>query len=201
MAASDVEVCSNALVLIGDDPISSFDPNQGKRASVASNLYANTRDATLRMHPWSRARKRVSLAPTVTAPPYGWSAQFVVPPDCLRIILVGEDPEQNIPYELEVDDDGAPVILMDDTECKLKYIFQNTTVTSWDSLMTQAIIAHLAWAFSYPLSKSQALRDGMEGYLNKILQQARTVNGQERYPEGMGDELLYTSRFGSSGLR
>lgn len=198
MATSDVELCSNALVLIGDATISSFDPNQGPRADVASNLYANIRNATLRMHPWSRSRKRIVLAPQVTPPGFGWSASFVLPPDLVRIIQVGQDPRDNEPYELECDVTGQPCILMNQSVCYLKYIFLNTNVTTYDTLLAQAIIAHLAWGFSYPLAKSQALRDGMQGYLKETLQMARTVNGQERYPEQMGDELLFSSRFPSA---
>lgn len=198
MATSDIELCSNALVLIGDATISSFDTNQGDRAGVAANLYANIRNATLRMHPWSRARKRAVLAPQVTPPAFEWSASFVLPPDLVRIIQVGQDPSENEPYELELDQDGAPVILMNQSVCYLKYIWLNTNVTTYDTLLAQAIIAHLAWAFSYPLAKSQALRDGMQAYLNQTLQMARTINGQERYPESMGDELLFSSRFPSN---
>lgn len=190
MASTDIEICSNALVLLGDDPISSFDANQGKRATVAANLYANTRNATLRMHPWNCSRKRVSLPPTAVKPAYGWSYAFTLPADFMRVVLIGERPEEKVVYEIE---NGE--ILADVAECKLKYIYRNEVVSTWDALLTQAMIAHMAWAMAYPLVKSQALRDGMLAYMEKTLQMARTVNGQEKQSESMGDERLYDSRF------
>lgn len=194
MAATDVEICANALVLVGDKPISSFDSNQGLRADVARNLYPNIRDATFRLHPWNCARKRVSLAPLAQAPAYGWAYQFQLPADFLRVVLIGTDPTENIEYEIE---DGK--LLSDNTEIKLKYIYRNEVVTTYDSLFTQALIAHCAWAFAYPLTKSQALRDGMQQYMERILQQARTINGQERISESMGDEALLRARFTTTG--
>lgn len=193
MAATDVEICSNALILIGDKPISTFASAQGPRADVASNLYTNLRDATLRMHPWNSSRKRVSLAPLVTTPAFEWAYQFQLPADFIRLVQIGELGE-TIYYEIE---DGK--LLSNETEIKLKYIYRNEVVASYDSLFTQTLIAHCAWAFAYPLAKSQALRDGMQAYMNQMLQQARTINGQEKLSETMGDEALYRARFTTTG--
>lgn len=193
MAATNIEICSNALVLIGDKPISTFASDQGPRADVASNLFNNIRDATLRMHPWNSSRKRVSLAPLADAPAFEWSYQMQLPADFIRLVSIGETGE-NIFYEIE---DGK--ILTDETEIKLKYIYRNEVVSSYDALLTQALIAHCAWAFAYPLAKSQALRDGMEKYLQQTLQQARTINGQEKLSETLGDEGLFRSRFTTTG--
>lgn len=196
MAATDIELCSNALLLIGDNPISSFDSAQGKRADIASNLFPNIRDATLRMHPWNCSRKRVNL-PALLDAPIGdeWSYQCTLPADFIRLVQIGNTNDV-IDYEIE---DGK--ILTDENGVFMKYIYRNENVASYDGLFTQALIAHLAWAFAYPLAKSQALRDGMQAYLNQVLQQARTINGQEKLSESMGSERLYGSRFSTGAPR
>lgn len=194
MAATNVEICSNALVLIGDKPIASFDSAQGPRADVANQLFPNLRDATLRMHPWNSCRTRVSLPALSTPPAYGWAYQYQLPADFLRVVLVGKQASDNIAYEIE-----NGLLLADITPLPLKYIYRNTNVAQYDALLTQTLIAHCAWAFAYPLTRSQALRDSMQKYLNDTLQKARTINGQEKYPEQLGDESLYRSRFTTTG--
>lgn len=193
MAATDIEICSNALILIGDNPISSFASNQGQRADVASNLYPNIRNAILRSHPWNSCRKRVQLAPLATAPAYEWAYQMQLPADFLRLVQIGQENE-TIFYEIE---DGK--ILTNETNIKLKYIYRNEVVSTYDGLLTKALIEACAHDFAYPLAKSQALKDGIMAKLNQTLQMARTVNGQEKLSESMGDEGLYRSRFTTTG--
>ena len=66
MSNSAVSICSNALLLIGDAPIDSFDiPND--RTRLVSNLYASKRDKVLRLHPWNCATKRIILSPELNA--------------------------------------------------------------------------------------------------------------------------------------
>ena len=108
--------------------------------------------------------------------------------DFITLVQIGADDERPA-YEIE---DGK--ILLNDTECKIKYIFRNEVVPSYDALLTQGISAHCAWAFAYPLAKSQALRDGAQQYMKDILQIGRTRNGQQKQSESMGDELLLRSR-------
>ena len=58
--ASDIDMSSNALLLIGDNAISSF-TEPGFGAKVASNLYPDTYAAILASHPWSFALKEQEL--------------------------------------------------------------------------------------------------------------------------------------------
>ncbi len=58
--ASDIDIASNALLLIGDNPISSF-TESGAGAKAAANLYASTYEQYLSEHPWSFAFKEQKL--------------------------------------------------------------------------------------------------------------------------------------------
>ena len=57
---SSIDIASNALLLIGDNPISSFD-DPGAGAKVAANLYPETKKRMLSEHPWSFALKQQRL--------------------------------------------------------------------------------------------------------------------------------------------
>jgi hypothetical protein len=88
MANSAVEICSNALLLLGAQTINSFD-DESDRATLVSNLWPNALEAILRSHPWNCAIRRVSLAPDAAAPDFDYSYQFTLPGDCLRKLSVG----------------------------------------------------------------------------------------------------------------
>ena len=55
--ASKIDLISNALILIGDLPITSLTGNARAQA-VANNLYENIKKAELSKFPWSFARKK-----------------------------------------------------------------------------------------------------------------------------------------------
>jgi hypothetical protein len=54
MAAGDtgVSICADALILLGAEPISSFNDGTDESNSC-DRLYPDTRDSTLVMYPWS----------------------------------------------------------------------------------------------------------------------------------------------------
>lgn len=83
---SSIDISSNALILIGDNPISSFD-DPGAGATAAANLYPTAYTALLANHPWSFALKEQELS-RLTAEPddlTGFQFQYQVPTDMVRL--------------------------------------------------------------------------------------------------------------------
>lgn len=69
MAAGDTDlsICSDALIMLGAAPISSF--TEGTDAAQACDrLYPDLRDSLLSRYPWSWTYRKVQLAQLVTAP-------------------------------------------------------------------------------------------------------------------------------------
>lgn len=84
MAAGDsaLSVCSDALLMLGAKPISSF--NEGTdEASVCDALYPNIRDQALMNYPWSFTFKKVQLARLVTTPTNEYKYEYQMPSDRL----------------------------------------------------------------------------------------------------------------------
>src|SRR5690348_6919352 len=95
--ATDVSICSNALLMLGDSSIADFNEDND-RARLASNLFPQVRDAVLRLHPWNCAVKRTVLAPDATTPPevaIDWTYQFTLPDDWVRTLQVGAYGEED----------------------------------------------------------------------------------------------------------
>src|SRR5262245_34886808 len=89
MVASVVNICSNALLSLGAQPINDL-AEDSDRARLAANLWEPVRDYVLRRHTWNCAVKRVALAPDVAAPAFDYAFQFTLPPDFMRLLSVGE---------------------------------------------------------------------------------------------------------------
>lgn len=192
--ATAVSICSNALVELGDSSISSLD-EENPRARLASSLYEQVRDATIRAHPWASCKKRVVLAPDSETPAFSWGYQFQLPDDWLRVLQVGEEriPE---PYTVE-----GRKILANTNVLNLIYIFKNTVEATWDSLLVDAMEKHMKARMCYPRTKStSAAQLAMQDYEN-YLKRCRAVNGQDSPPQTLGDFPLLQSRYSGQNWR
>ena len=107
-----IEICSNALLLLGHKPISSFD-EPGAGALLAKNLWETTYRNFLSINTWKFAKKYANLNRVVT-PPLNpqFQYQFQIPSDYIRI--QGTNP--NIDYEIYEDK-----ILANTTTLDLEY--------------------------------------------------------------------------------
>ena len=83
--ASVVQICNSALNQLGAASITSLTDNS-KNARLCNERYATVRDAVFRSHPWNSLIKRQQLAQDTATPAYGFSYQFTLPSDCLRLL-------------------------------------------------------------------------------------------------------------------
>jgi hypothetical protein len=188
MSATPVSICSNALLMLGDNPIADF--NEGTdRARLASNTWPTARDYVLRRHPWNCAIKRVALAPDDTAPVFDFNYQFTLPSDWLRTLSVGLEGDRPR-YRME-----SGKILMDDNVCRLRYVWRNENPATWDSMLVMAMTRVMRAVFSYPITQSGSLEQLIESELRAVLQETRTVDGTEDEPEAMDHSPLMEARF------
>jgi hypothetical protein len=190
-ATSDVQICSNALLLLGQRPISSLTDTAGTAGDsvvLASNLWPMLRTAVLRSHPWNCAMKRVALSPDAVAPAFDWTYAFTLPGDNLRVWSIGQD-NDSPDWFIE---NGK--ILMDDAICYLRYLFDNTDATTYDALLTLAMTSGMAATMAYGITKSQTQQDAMLKLHQFHLKQARTVDGMEGTGEESEVSLLIQAR-------
>ncbi len=85
--ASFVEIGSNALRLLGDDPITSL-TEDSERARLVNAIYEEVRNEVTRAAMWNCAKDRQVLASLATTPAFGWSYYHQLPSTCLRVIDV-----------------------------------------------------------------------------------------------------------------
>jgi hypothetical protein len=189
---SPVSICSNALLMLGDNPISAFD-EATDRARMAANLWPSVRDYVLRSHPWNCAVKRVVLAPMVDAPAFDFGAQFQLPSDFLRLLSVGLEGEK-VRFKLETIDSGR-VILQDGSACYLRYIWRNENADTYDGMLIHALQASMRTVFSYGVTQSTSLEQLLHQVLQPILKQARAVDASEEDHDPLDDSPLLDARW------
>jgi hypothetical protein len=192
MAASEVSICSNALLLLGSQPINSLD-EANDRARAASNLYPMVRNYLLRSHPWNCAVKRVALAPDTETPAFDWAFQFTLPSDFMRVLAVGEAGAEAA-FKIE-----SGKLMCDENPAYLRYIWRNENPATWDDMLVWGVTQSMKAALAYPITQSASLEDLVEKACEKVLKKARSVDGQDETPEQFGDSPLLNARFGGSG--
>lgn len=185
---TSISICSNALLMLGAQPINDFEENSD-RVRLAANLFPMVCDDMLRKHPWNCASKRVVLAPDVTPPPFDYSYQFSLPADCARVVSVGD-------YGIEDDYriEGRKV-LANTNVLKLRYIWKNHNPAEWDDALVNIVTLAMAARMAYAITQSASLEQVRIQELELALKRARAVDGQEDPPETFGNFPLYSSRF------
>lgn len=180
-----IGICSAALLQFGKAPINSF-AEPGDTARLCANLYPIERDALLRENDWNFAKKRVLLAPTVDKPVFGFTAQFALPGDFLRLVSVG-DWKVGMPNCGQFKVEGR-TILASGTTLPLLYIFRNDSEPTWDSRAVELMTARMLWKLAYPVTQSTTLRDTLREEYTAMARAARAIDAQENPSVSLGED-------------
>jgi hypothetical protein len=144
MATTDTQICNLALSRIAEKPIMSMADNSAP-ARACLLWYEATRDEVLRAHRWNFAKKSATLSELATAPAFGWTHQYQLPIDCLRVWQLNgfEDWQEPRPWEIE-----GRLLLTHQEVAEIKYVYRNTNEHEYDALFVMAFAAKLAAAIA-----------------------------------------------------
>lgn len=164
--ASPVEISNMALANLGaENLVSSIDPPDGSvEAGYCATFYPLARTVALEAAKPAFAITRTTLAQT-TNPTTRWAYAYARPSDCLKPLRIppptsalfneDETPVQGLdletaPFELE-----GQLILTDQADAVLVYVFDQDDTTRWTPLFTDAVAATLAGYLAGPLIKGR----------------------------------------------
>lgn len=174
---SIVGICRLSLDLLGDYAIADLSDNT-KQARLCDRNYPAMRDAVLRSHPWNCALARARLPVMAEAPAFGFSRQYQLPADCLRLLPLtvgGYYDTGTIAHRVE----GRRVLTDAEAPLDIIYVRRLTDPTDFDPLLVDAVAARLAWQIGYNLTGSRTLAaDARPTYFDK-LGEARAIDGVE----------------------
>ena len=184
---SAVEMASNALLLIGDDPISAF-TEPGAGAQAASNLYESVYTQFLSEHPWSFAFKeqflnRLSQMPdSITNYKYAYQ----VPTDVIRLWAVLDHSDYVIVGNL---------LYSNQSQLFARYVYR-VEETRLPPHAVQAIQYKLASDFAIAVTEDANKNALYERKYTSSLARARNIDSQSRPQTPIIDSPFVDARMG-----
>ena len=188
--ASFVEITSNALRLLGDDPITSL-TEDSERARLVNALYEEVRDEVTRAAMWNCAKDRQVLASLADTPAFGWSYYHQLPSTCLRVIDVLSG-DIRIDHEVE-----GRKIMTDVSSVNLIFLKKITDPNDMDALFIGAYTAKLAAELAEPVTGSRSLAEQMWTLYDRKVREARTIDSQEGTVSNLDVQQLVDARTGT----
>jgi len=204
MASGDtsLSICSDALLMLGAKPISSFDEGTDE-ASVANRLYPDIRDQALLMYPWSFSFKKTSIARLISTPTNEYKYEYQLPGDRLTSPrAVYDSNATGLPPRKEYRIIGDRLL----TDYEQVYIDYQYAVPEYDmpSYFVQLLKYMMSWHLALPITdqteKSQYWQsvavgspsdNGRGGYLR----QAMNIDGAGNPTNAINDFSLIAVRY------
>lgn len=184
-ANTPIKVCSRALILIGEEGISSFTDGTAQ-SDVADAMYEDIARTALTNSRWRFATQQAELNRLVTAPTGRFNAAYQLPADLLMLsaVTVGDQPIKYDTYGDKVfcDADEQDVLIAD-------YIYR-ADEADWPPFFTVAVEYAMAAVFAVSIARDSQMSQMMEQKAQFHMIQARRLDSQQQT-----NRKLNTSRF------
>ena len=189
-----ITICSNALMLIGDEPIASFSDDR-VGAKIASSFYETTLISLLSEYTWSFATKQDKLSMLSEKPLNRWDYVYQLPTDHIRTITV---------YPVGDYDIVGDKIYSNTNNLELDYMYR-IDESFFTPLFREALELHLASKFSIPVTENATNADLYFGMAQKMFKKAKLIDSQEKpnrgIPAAAAIPLRLRNRGGHAGRR
>ena len=174
-ANTAIDVCSRALILIGADPITSFDDGNNE-SLVAVNMYEDIARSALVNTRWRFATNQAVLNRLTNAPTGRYDAAYQLPTGWLMTHVVTVN-DFSIEYQtygdkLYCDEASTSTLVLDYT--------YRADETDWPSYFTVAVEYELASVFAVSLARDQSLAQIMAQQANAAMIKARNLDAQQQ---------------------
>lgn len=197
--ASSIEIANRALTKLGAARIISFG-DDNKQARAVQSMFDIVRDSELRAHIWSFAIKRTSLAALSTTPDWGYTYEYQVPSDLVRILQVNdiyggpsfEDYRNQSVAEYSLE--GNKILTDFAAPLKIRYIARIEDTAQWDATFIEAFACRLAMEMAEDLTQSNTKRELAQREYEQALRTAIRSGGLETPPQALPDNTWVLSR-------
>lgn len=189
--ASDIDIASNALILIGHDPISSF-TDTGSGAQAAANLFPDTYLQVLSEHPWSFALKEQQLSRLSATPDSetGYAYAFQIPVDMVRLWVI-------MPYSNYVI--VGELLYSNQNSLIARYIY-DPGVTKLPPHVIKTLEYRLASDFAMLVTEDINKSQFFEAKYLDMLGRAKSIDSQGRPQQAIIDSPFTNVRYGGGVL-
>ena len=189
--ASSIDISSNALLLIGDEPINSF-TEPGAGAQAAANLYPSTKTRLLSTHPWTFALKNIRLSRlTAEADPLtDYKYQYQIPTDLIRLWSI--QPHAN--YAMIGD-----LILSNENDGLLATYVFDVAEAAFPAHFIKALEYMLAAEMAISVTEDTGKAQLYEQKARDAASQARNIDSSSKPQLSIVDSPFVSARLGNTG--
>ena len=184
-ANSPIDICSRALILIGAEPITSFEDGNTE-ALVAVNMYEDIARASLVNTRWRFATNQAVLNRLSDAPTGRYEKAYQLPSDMLMLHAVTV---QDLPIEYQTYGNKVYSDTSNNDTLVADYTFRAEENT-WPSYFTIAVVYSLSIVFATSIARNSNLAGIMADQAQITMAKARNLDGQQQT-----SRKLVTSRF------
>tara|TARA_Y100000004_G_C8751201_1_gene342479 strand:- start:20 stop:613 length:594 start_codon:yes stop_codon:yes gene_type:complete len=188
-ASSPVDVCSRALILIGAEPITSFDDGNNE-ALIASNMYEDVARSSLVNTRWRFATNQAVLNRLSDAPTGRFDAAYQLPSGWLmtHTVTVNDTPIEYQTY-------GTKLFCNETSNAELVLDFTyRADEQNWPSYFTVAVEYELASVFAVGLARDQSLAQLMSQQASIAMVKARNLDAQQQTTRKLTTTRFITNR-------
>ena len=188
MAANEVSICNLALQKLGAARIVSLTAADHNAKSVNA-CYEALRDREMRTYLWNFAKKRVILAPSVTAPAFMYEAAFPLPSDFLRLI---KPARLGLDWHLEQHEGVLSILTNDGDTLEVHYIAKVTNPALFDPMFVEMLACKIAWQCCEDITQSNTKKAAINQEYLDLKAEARRTNAFElpKNPEPVDEWLV-----------
>ena len=184
-ANSPIDICSRAFILIGAEPITSFEDGNTE-ALVAVNMYEDIARASLVNTRWRFATNQAVLNRLSDAPTGRYEKAYQLPSDMLMLHAVTV---QDLPIEYQTYGNKVYSDTSDNDTLVADYTFRAEEDT-WPSYFTIAVVYSLSIVFATSIARNSNLAGIMADQAQITMAKARNLDSQQQT-----SRKLVTSRF------
>ena len=188
-AQSAVDVCSRALILVGAEPITSFDDGNNE-ALIASNMYEDVARASLLNTRWRFSTNQAVLNRLSDAPTGRFDAAYQLPSGWLmtHVVTVNDTPIEYQTYgdKLFCNEAASSELVLDFT--------YRADEQGWPSYFTIAVEYELASVFAVSLARDQSLAQLMTQQAATSMMRARNLDAQQQTTRKLSTSRFITNR-------
>lgn len=188
-------IANRALTKIGDKRITSLDEDS-KAASTLNAMWDSVLDAELTAHTWNFTKARAVMPKLTDAPLFGFSNQYQLPADCLRLLQVGEFlvyPKADARGLFSIEE-GHRLLTDLNAPLALRYVKRITDPNAYSALFAEAFACKLAVEACEAITQSNTKKQTAAADYDRTILLAIRSNAIERPSQPIGDDTWLESR-------
>ncbi len=206
--ASKVSIANRALSKLGEDRILLLTDNN-KAARTINQMYDDVVDAELRRHNWKFALKRSSLPALADAPAWGFSFQYPLPADFIKLVQVNEFYARTNSQQALWSVESGLILTNLSAPLKVRYVWRVDNPGLFDPLFVEALACRLAMEACETLTQSETkfgrCAEQYKAALSEALRVDSIANPPDELPAGSwldsrGGESVYGSTASDTGI-